>query len=89
MSMTRQKIEDSIKEARRFIVTAQAALERLNAEKEGRNAWYEERYGAGISEPTPSPDRSPDDHSWGSPETGALRRHSLDLTRILANLRKP
>ncbi|NWL34451.1 hypothetical protein [Paenarthrobacter nitroguajacolicus] len=28
------------------------------------------------------------DHSWGSAETGALRRASLDLTRNLAELRK-
>lgn len=87
MSMTRQKIEDSIKEARRYIVTAQAALERLDAEKEGRNNWYAERNTAGISEPNPPHERTPDDYSYGSPETGSLRRHSMDLTRTLAKLR--
>lgn len=87
MSMTRQKIEESIKEARRYIVTAQAAIERLNAEKEARNGWYEERHAAGIDEPHPPTENTPYDYSYGSPETGALRRHSLDLTRNLAQLR--
>lgn len=88
MSMTRQKIEGSIKEARRYIVTAQAAIERLNAEKEARNDWYEERHAAGIDEPNPPNENQPDDYSYGSPETGALRRKSMDLTRTLAELRK-
>lgn len=87
--MTRQKIEASIKEARRYIVTAQAAIERLNAEKEARNDWYSEREAAGIDEPHPPHENTPGDYSYGSPETGALRRHSMDLTRKLAELRKP
>lgn len=88
MSMTRNKIEASIEEARRYLNTAQAALRRLDAEKEARNEWYEQRYSAGIDEPQPSPDTGPGDYSYGSPETGALRRHSMDLTRVLAELRK-
>jgi len=28
------------------------------------------------------------DRSWGSPESGTLRRRSMDLTRKLAQLRK-
>lgn len=87
MSMTRAKIEGSIQDARRFIVTAQAAVERLNAENEGRAEWYGARHAAGIDEPQPSIDRTPDDYSYGSPETAALRRHSMDLTRSLAALR--
>ena len=86
--MTRQNIEESIKEARRFIVTAQAAIERLNGEKEARNDWYEERFAQGIDEPQPPIERQPEDYSYGSPETGALRRHSMDLTRKLAELRR-
>ena len=35
MTMTRNKIEESITEARRFIVAAQAAIERLDVEKSG------------------------------------------------------
>ena len=77
MSMTRNKIEASIAEARRFIVKSQAALERLDVEKSGygypeNSVWK----------------RQPSDHSWGSAETGAPRRASLDLTRTLAELRK-
>lgn len=77
MSMTRNKIEDAIEEARRFIVRAQAALERLDVEKSGYgyrddSVWK----------------RKPADYSYGSAETGALRRTSLDLTRTLAELRK-
>lgn len=87
--MTRRNIEESIKEARRFIVTAQAAIERLDAEKDHRNSWYADRHAAGIDEPNPPHEKTPDDHSYGSPETGALRRHSMDLTRKLAELRKP
>ena len=88
MSMTRAKIEKSITEARRFIVKAQSALERLDAEKEDRNLWYARRHAMGIDEPTPPNENTPDDYSYGSPETGALRRASLDLTRNLAELRK-
>lgn len=77
MSMTRNKIEAGITEARRFIVASQAALERIDVERSGYgyrddSAWK----------------RQPSDHSWGSKETGALRRASLDLTRTLAELRK-
>lgn len=88
MSMTRNKIEASITEARRFIVASQAALERLDVENEGRNHWYAERHAAGVDEPTPPPGPQPHDYSYGSAETGALRRASLDLTRNLAELRK-
>lgn len=69
MTMTRSKIEAAITEARRFIVKAETALERINEEVAGQKG-------------------QPDDHSWGSAETGALRRASLDLTRNLAELRK-
>ncbi len=62
MSMDRQTIKDTIKEARELIVAGQALLERLDAEGHER--------------------------SWGSPESGTLRRRSMDLTRKLADLRK-
>ena len=62
MSMDRQTIKDTIKQAREFVVAGQALLERLDAEKS--------------------------DHSLGSPESGTLRRRSMDLTRKLAELRK-
>lgn len=87
--MNRQKIEQTIKQAREFIVAGQAALERLNAENEGRAEWYAHRHAAGIDEAQPPPGPQPSDRSYGSPETGALRRKSMDLTRKLAELRKP
>ena len=89
MSMNRQTIEASIKLAREFIVSGRAALERLDAEAEERDYRYESRHAAGIDEATPPPGRQPSDYSYGSKETGALRRKSMDLTRKLAELRKP
>jgi hypothetical protein len=89
MSMDRRKIEESIKEARRFIVTAQAAIERLNYENAERDARADDRARRGFDGPRIAPgSSSPGDYSYGSPETGALRRHSMDLTRKLAELRK-
>jgi len=76
MTMTRNKIEESITEARRFIVAAQAAIERLDVEKSGY----------GYRENT-NWKPAPGDHSYGSAETGTLRRKSMDLTRTLAGLR--
>lgn len=88
MSMTRNKIEDSIKEARRFIVTAQAAIERLDAENSERDERADDRARRGFDGPRLARgSASPGDYSYGSAETGALRRHSLDLTRTLARLR--
>jgi hypothetical protein len=62
MSMDRNTIQDTIKQARQFVVAGQALIERLDAEEH--------------------------DRSWGSPESGTLRRRSMDLTRKLAELRK-
>jgi hypothetical protein len=89
MSMNRQTIQDTIKQARELIVAGQAALERLDAETEDRDHRYAERHAAGIDEATPPPGPSPHDYSYGSKETGALRRKSMDLTRKLAELRRP
>ena len=88
MSMTREKIIAAQAEASRFIKAGDAALSQLNAESQRRDEWNAERYAAGISEPTPPPGPQPDDYSYGSKETGALRRASLDLTGTLAELRK-
>lgn len=73
MTMYRGKIEAAKAEALDFIGACDEALTRLNTENEG---WK----GRDFSTPA--------DHSFGSPETGALRRKSMDLTRILAELRK-
>lgn len=87
--MDRQTIEASMKQARHFLTTARLALERLDAENEDRQEYYAERHAAGINEPHPPSGPHPHDRSHGSPETGALRRCSMDLTRKLAELRKP
>lgn len=76
MSMTRSKIEQARASAIELLSACDAAVARLNKELE--RSWLppEQRI------PTPS------DHSFGSAETGALRRKSMDLTRTLAELRK-
>jgi hypothetical protein len=79
MSMYRGKIENAKREAEDFIGTCNEALARLDKENE-RVPW---------GEPRDKP-RQPSiaDYSFGSAETGALRRKSMDLTRTLAELRK-
>jgi len=89
MSMDRQTIEDSITQAREFIVAGQAALERIDAETEERDVRYDLLASHGFDGPRPARGPSYSDYSSGSKETGALRRKSMDLTRKLAELRKP
>jgi hypothetical protein len=88
MSMDRKTIQEAIKHAREFNIAALAALERLDAEVENRDDLNDDRERRGISEPRPPRGPSPHDYSYGSKETGALRRKSMDLTRKLAELRK-
>lgn len=88
MSMTRDKIIAAQAEASRFIKAGNAALSQLNAESQRRDEWNTYREERGISEPRPPAGPQPDDYSYGSAETGALRRASMDLTRSLAVLRK-
>jgi hypothetical protein len=89
MSMDRQTIEASMKQARQFLTAGRLALERLDAEVGERQAYYDERARNGWDGPRPAPGASAHDRSYGSKETGALRRSSMDLTRKLAELRKP
>ncbi|WP_461169294.1 hypothetical protein [Arthrobacter sp. Z1-15] len=77
MSMNRQTIKEAKAEAQTFIKACDEALTRLDEELERNN-----RRRAEVSRPKPS------DHSWGSAKTGTLRRKSMDLTRILATLRR-
>lgn len=86
--MNRSQIEASKQLAQEFITAADAALGRLDAESERRDEWNDARQARGISEPYPPNGPQPDDYSFGSPETGALKRRSMDLTRSLAVLRK-
>lgn len=86
--MNRGQIEASKQLAQEFITAADAALGRLDAENESRADWYADRHARGIDEPTPPHGPQPGDYSYGSPETGALKRKSMDLTRSLAVLRK-
>ncbi len=88
MSMTRDKIIAAQAEASRFIRAGNAALSKIDAENECRDKWNADRQARGISEPYPPRGPQPHDYSYGSKETGALRRASLDLTRTLAELRK-
>ena len=80
--MNRGQIEDAKALAKEFIVSCDTALAQLDAELESRNEWLVDR----GEDPYKS---SRSDHSYGSKATGALRRRSLDLTRALAELRKP
>lgn len=73
MSMYRGKIERAKTEAEDFVGACNEALARLDTENTG----WKNRDFPSIA-----------DYSYGSPETGALRRKSMDLTRILAELRK-
>jgi hypothetical protein len=88
MSMTRDKIIAAQAEAARFIKVGNEALSRLNAEAQHRDDFYNTREKQGYDGPRPAEGSSPYDYSYGSKETGALRRASLDLTRCLAELRK-
>jgi len=74
MPMYRGKIERAKADAEEFIGYCNEALSRLDQEAE--RSW------GGPKPP------SIVDSSFGSPETGALRRRSMDLTRTLAELRK-
>lgn len=88
MSMTREKIIAAQAEASRFIKAGNAALSQLNAENQSRDEWNTYRAEQGIVEARPASGPQPHDYSYGSAETGALRRASMDLTRTLAELRK-
>ncbi|MDQ0735156.1 hypothetical protein [Arthrobacter agilis] len=73
--MNRKEITDARAKAVQFILDSDAAIGRLDRELKDRS-W-------GDGKPKAS------DHSSGSPETGQLRRTSLDLTRALARMRRP
>ena len=87
MSMTRNKVEAAVTEARRFIRAADGALAQLDLEEQRRDDWHDHRERLGADGPRPAPVSSACDYSYGSRQTGALRRASLDLTRNLAELR--
>jgi hypothetical protein len=83
MPMTRGKIERAREAALQFVAHCELMLIRLD-EDLGRPRYDSDKreWVAGDIPPSPS------DHSWGSKESGALRRKSMDLTRTLADLRK-
>ena len=74
MPMYRGKIERAKADAEEFIGYCNEALSRLDQENE--RTWEGKKPASIV------------DHSFGSAETGALRRRSMDLTRTLAELRK-
>ena len=65
--MTRARIEEAVKEAKRFIARADNLRNKLLKDANSR----------GLH-----------DDLWGSPETAAVKRASLDLTRALAAMRR-
>lgn len=73
--MNRKEIKEAREKAAQFILDSDAAIARLDWELRERT-W-------GDGKPKAS------DHSYGSRETGQLRRTSLDLTRSLARMRRP
>ena len=83
--MNRSQIEASKQLAQEFITAADAALGRLDHELEQRGNRYDYDKKSYVAEPAKP---SPADYSYGSKETGALKRKSMDLTRSLAVLRK-
>ncbi|UVK63583.1 hypothetical protein SEA_JANEEMI_63 [Arthrobacter phage Janeemi] len=87
--MNRAQILAAQAEARRFVQAADVALARLDEEVARRDQSYDVRAKHGYDGPRPAPGASPDDYSFGSAATGTLRRRSMDLTRSLADLRRP
>lgn len=83
--MNRGQIEASKQLAQQFIEAADTALERLDTELAEKGNRYDYTTKEYVREDR---DPSPHDYSYGSPETGALKRKSMDLTRSLAVLRK-
>jgi len=82
MPMYRGLIVKAKEDAQNFIAACDEALQRLDQElerKNGSRAYRNEDF-----KPQPP---SIGDYSYGSRETGTLRRKSMDLTRILADLR--
>lgn len=88
MSMNRQTIKDAKAEAQTFITACDEALARLDEEVQGRDHHYDMRAKQGYNGPRPGEGATPFDQSYGSKQTGTLRRKSMDLTRILATLRR-
>ena len=66
--------------AQEVVQLIDAATARAHRDREATNEHY---YSAGLDPLTSPPSIS------GTPEAGALRRRSLDLTRALAEMRKP
>ena len=72
-----RRVRDLAQEVVRLI---DAATARARRDREETNAYWTERGETPLTSP---PSIS------GTPEAGALRRRSMDLTRALAELRKP
>ncbi|AYN57785.1 hypothetical protein PBI_DRMANHATTAN_67 [Arthrobacter phage DrManhattan] len=87
--MNRSQILAAQAEARRFVQAADVALARLDEEIRWRDDRYDSQAKHGYDGPRPAPGAGPDDYSYGSAATGTLRRRSMDLTRALADLRRP
>lgn len=84
MAMSRGRIEHARKKALEFIAHCDQMLTELDAKLE-RQRYDSEKRAWVTTEAKPTPG----DQSWGSRASGALRRNSMDLTRTLADLRRP
>lgn len=84
MSMYRVVIEKAKSEAQRFIRDCDELLAELDTNLSTHR--YDSEKQAWVDAEAKA---SPTDKSWGSRASGQLRRTSMDLTRILADLRKP
>ncbi|WIC90213.1 hypothetical protein SEA_VROOMVROOM_63 [Arthrobacter phage VroomVroom] len=90
MSMTRDKIEEAMAEATRFLQAADEALAKLDQEVADRDDRYASAAAQGYAYAVDhDPGPKPSDYSYGSAATGTLRRRSMDLTRALSKLRTP
>lgn len=84
MAMYRVVIEKVKEEAQALITACDAALAQIDKENVGRSRWDHQKEEMVKDAEGPRPG----DRSWGSRATGDLRRKSMDLTRLLADLRR-
>lgn len=84
MPMTRVKIEKAREAALKFVAHCELLLIRLDEDVKNRGEYDPETKTQVYGRVKPAPH----DHSWGCKESGALRRNSMDLTRMLADLRR-
>lgn len=90
--MNRRKLDAAIAEAERFLTVARGLAREADDYRVGRTAAERKAKAEGRDWPDyrdwPEGHRQSDPFV-GSPESGATRRASMDLSRALADLRRP